>query len=74
MKLNQAQPNIPILLFHGDNDTSTPVAVSDAFAKAHPGLVTYVRLPGVGHTEVWNANPQAYDNEVTTFLKQKLSL
>ncbi len=73
-QLNQAQPNIPILLFHGDNDMSTPVSVSDAFAKAHPDLVTYVRLPGVGHTEAWNANPQVYDNEVMAFLKQKLSL
>jgi pimeloyl-ACP methyl ester carboxylesterase len=71
---NQSQPNVPILLFHGTNDTSTPVSISDAFARAHPGLVTYVREPDVGHTETWNANPQVYNNELTTFLKQKLSL
>jgi uncharacterized protein len=73
-QINQSQPDVPILLFHGAADTTTPLSVSDAFARAHPNLVTYVRLPGIEHTEAWNADPQAYDNELTMFLKQKLSL
>jgi pimeloyl-ACP methyl ester carboxylesterase len=70
---NRAQPNVPILLFHGTNDTSTPASISDAFVRIHPDLVTYVRVPNVEHTEAWNANPRVYENELTTFLKQKLS-
>jgi uncharacterized protein len=74
VQTDKPQPNVPILLFHGVNDKSTPVSISDAFANAHPDIVTYVRVPNVEHTEAWNANPQIYDNELTTFLKQKLSL
>jgi pimeloyl-ACP methyl ester carboxylesterase len=71
---DQSQPNVPILLFHGANDTSTPVSISDAFAHAHPALVTYVRVPNTEHTEAWNTNPQVYDSELSAFLTQKLSL
>lgn len=72
-QINQPQPNVPILLFHGTDDTSTPVSISDAFSRTHPDLVTYVRVPNIEHTEAWNANPQVYNGELTTFLEHSLS-
>ncbi len=68
------QPAIPILLFHGTNDSTTPIAVSDAFAHAHASFVTYERVAHAEHTEAWNTNPQVYDRELTTFLTKALHL
>lgn len=73
-QVDQAQPSIPMLLFQGANDTTTPASVCDSFAHAHPDFVTYVRVPNTEHTEAWNTNPQVYDNELTTFLTRKLNL
>ncbi len=71
-QFQQPQTAIPTLLFHGTNDMSTPIAVSDAFAHAHPDFVTYYRVANADHTESWNADPQAYANDLTAFLTQKV--
>jgi uncharacterized protein len=59
--------HVPILLFHGTADTTVPIEPSEAFAKALPRLVTFVKT-GAGHVESWNVDPQRYDAALRGFL------
>jgi pimeloyl-ACP methyl ester carboxylesterase len=60
---------LPILLFHGRDDETTPIASSDEFAAAlPPHRLTYFRVPEAGHTEAWNVNPTLYDRRLAAFL------
>src|SRR5436309_2649723 len=59
---------LPILLFQGLDDPLVPPANSAAFARALPGPVTFVTVPGAGHVQSWNLDPAAYDARVRTFL------
>lgn len=73
-QLNQDQGKTPILLFHGTSDQTTPIAVSDAFAREHSDIVTYHRVEGADHVQSWNLNPQLYESQVSTFLTNTLHL
>jgi alpha-beta hydrolase superfamily lysophospholipase len=61
---------IPTLLFHGTADSQVPVESSDLFAQARPTSVSYLRLQGIDHTLVWNADPQAYGSALKTFFQR----
>ena len=59
---------LPVLLFHSTDDETVPIADSEAFADALPAWVTFYRVPGVDHTESWNADPSLYERRLGAFL------
>lgn len=59
---------LPILLLHGVQDSTIPIALADEFAKAAPNIV-YKRLENTEHVEPWNQDPKAYETWVLEFLE-----
>jgi uncharacterized protein len=66
--------HLPILLFHGTEDRTVPIATSDQFAKELPGWVTYYRVPLAGHAEAWNVDPALYEQRLTAFLSRVMGM
>ncbi len=64
--------NTPILLFQGLRDKTVPAATSNEMAQEIPHIITYITTAGAGHLQSWNLNPQAYDNDMKSFLEQHL--
>jgi hypothetical protein len=60
--------HLPILLFHGTEDETVPIATSNAFARELKGWVTYYRVAHAGHVESWNVDPKLYERRVAEFL------
>jgi len=63
------QLTIPLLLFHGDADTTVPIEISDSLATRWPGMLTYAPFRGATHIRSWNINPDLYEREVSRFLQ-----
>src|SRR3954454_20444290 len=69
---NTEDLQLPILLFHGEDDDLIPIETSDELAEKLPRWVTYYRLPHAGHTESWNVGPRKYESRVEGFLDAAL--
>ncbi len=61
--------DVPVLLFHGDDDGYVPFESSEEFAEAS-AQVTWVRVLDAGHVRSWNIDPEAYDAALVAFLDQ----
>jgi pimeloyl-ACP methyl ester carboxylesterase len=61
--------DFPILVFHGTEDSTVPIDVSERLRDTRPDLVTLVTVEGAEHVQSWNADPPQYAATVQTFLE-----
>ncbi len=61
---------LPVLLFHGIDDTVVPIEDSDELAEDLGERVTYYRVPEADHTQEWNVDPPLYERRLSRFLLQ----
>lgn len=62
-----AEIHAPTLIFHGTEDISVPYDTSAELAERRPDIVTLVTTEA-GHTRSWNLDPDAYEDEIISFL------
>jgi alpha-beta hydrolase superfamily lysophospholipase len=62
----------PILLIHGEADTTVPVRQSREIARTLGSSCTLVTLPGVEHVEAYRSNPKEYVDRAQAFFNKHL--
>lgn len=61
---------VPVLVVHGDEDPTAPLATSQRFAAANPDHVRLEVFPTAAHMEAWNTDRDRYESLVSEFLAQ----
>jgi pimeloyl-ACP methyl ester carboxylesterase len=61
---------LPVLLIHGEADTTVPVAEGRRLAAAAGPGTEHWTIPGAGHARGRQAAPEAWDERVTAFLRR----
>ena len=59
---------VPTLVLHSSADQEVPWEISVAFQRANPDTVTLIPLPEAHHTLEWNASPDIFTNELTSWI------
>jgi hypothetical protein len=67
-----AELHAPMLIFHGSNDTSVPLATSKAMERVRPEITTLIQTNAV-HVRSWNESPDEYRAAILEFLTENVS-
>jgi len=66
--------SVPLLLFHGTEDDTVPLATSEELAQKRPDLIRdFYVVVGAGHAESWNHDPTEYGRHLRAFLSERAS-
>ncbi len=63
-------PDVPMLVTHGDSDSTVPVGPTRRFVDRLGDQVVYEEYPGVEHVREWNADPQRFEADLREFLDE----
>jgi hypothetical protein len=59
---------VPTLVFHGADDQTVPLSVSEDLAEIYPDLVTLIVTEEADHVQSWNIDPERYEDLLTAHL------
>lgn len=62
--------NLPVLIIHGDQDDMVPVDMAYELYDAVPGQKELLIIPGAGHAQAMDKDPELYYDTVFHFLSQ----
>lgn len=66
-RFGELPPNTPLLLLHGNDDTSVPISISEEFAMARPDIVELHVFHEAIHVRLWNHDAERYESVVRDF-------
>lgn len=64
--------DLPVLITHGDADTTVPVEPSRELAALLGDQATYVEYTGVDHVREWNSDPERFEEDLRELLETAL--
>jgi uncharacterized protein len=68
-RASELPAGLPMLVTHGDADTTIPVQPSRDLAAALPDTLTYEEYDGVEHVREWNADRARFEADLNAFLE-----
>jgi uncharacterized protein len=71
-RIDELPDDLPLLVTHGDADTTVPVGPSRELAEALPDQVTYEEYAGSEHVREWNTDRERFEADLEALLRAQV--